>query len=189
MTRVRSVARVKISTGDQPPALLLLERHKCGVLTVGSGGSPSRIKVYGSGSAPGTIHADSDATDAGCGSGPNTQLLQGKQANGLVAYGSGTGIPGQISTVATDQGRASNVVADATANVYPTSGLNEASPGTASAITGRKIVKRTPVDKRYLAGLRTLASSARTQWDLSHSSPTGYTRYGCSPRHERHWPA
>ena len=181
VTRVRSVSRVKISTGDQPPALLLLERHKCGVLTVGSGGSPSRIKVYGSGSAPGTIHADSDATDAGCGSGPNTQLLQGKQANGLVAYGSGTGITGQISTVATDQGRASNIVADASANVYPTSGLNESTPGTAGSITGRKIVKRTPVDKRYLAGLRTLATSARGQWDLNHSSPTGYTRYDCSP--------
>jgi len=88
-TRIRSVGRVAVTEGDLAPALLLLERTRCSVLTVGSAGAPSSIRVYGSGTIPGSIHADSNGTGSGCGSGSGQQLLQGKQTNGIEAYGAG----------------------------------------------------------------------------------------------------
>ncbi len=179
VTRVRSVARVKVNTDDLPPALLLIEPHKCGVLSVGSAGSASRIKVYGSLTTPATIHVDSDAADSSCGSGSGQQLIQGKQADAIVAYGSTTGAPGSISTVATALGKPTNVVADNPLNVYGTTALNEAVTGVVSPVVGRTPVTRRPVDKRYLPGVKAATMAAYAKWSMSHSAPPGFTRYGC----------
>jgi Flp pilus assembly protein TadG len=177
-TRVRSVARVKVGNGDPAPALLLLERTRCNVLSVGSAGSAARIKVYGNATSPGTIHSDSDATDSACG--PGNQLLQGKQAGGVVAYGSLDGTPGIITTVATQNGViGATTVTDSPLNVFPTTAASESVIGTPSTVTGRKGVTRKPVDKRYLAGLSAATVAAKDVWALDHTNPTGYLRYGC----------
>ncbi|NUS52904.1 MAG: hypothetical protein HOQ22_17920 [Nocardioidaceae bacterium] len=177
---VRAVGRVKIQSGDLAPALLLLERTKCSVLTVGSAGSPSRISVAATGSTPATIHADSAATDAGCGSGSNQQLFQGKQANGIVAYGTGT-VAGTITSVASQNGVPAATISDSTSNVYGTAGIYPATLGTPTTVTGRKQVTRRPVDVRYRSGVVSAVSAAATEWGKSHSSPAGYTNYinGC----------
>jgi Flp pilus assembly protein TadG len=181
VSRVRSVARVKVDTSDLAPALLLLDRTHCGVLTVGSGGSPSRIKVSGSGTAPGTIHSDSDASDSACSNGSNSQLFQGKQANGIVAYGTTSGTAGLITSVATQKARAADIVADSPSNVYGTTALNELSTGTPSAVAGRKLVTRRPVDRRYLAGISAATRGASGMWSTNHTAP-GFTRsVGCTP--------
>ena len=88
---VRSVGRATLGGSDDlAPALILLERTACSVLTVGSAGAGagSYIKVLGYAKTPGSIHVDSAATGSDCGSGSNKQLFQGKQADGIVAYGS-----------------------------------------------------------------------------------------------------
>ena len=178
VTTVRSVGRVAVSAGDIAPALLLLERNDCGVLTVGSAGSPSRIQVAASPPMPATIHSDSTATGADCGNGPNQQLFQGKQANGAVAYGTGT-LSGLITSVATANGRPANIVADDPSNVYGTTSVYPATGGTTTPIQGRRQVTRKLIDRRYLPGVTSSVISAYGQWNLNHSSPTGYTRYGC----------
>jgi hypothetical protein len=177
--RVRSVARVKVGNGDPAPALLLLERAGCGVLAVGSAGSSSRIKVYGNDSSPGTIHSDSSATDGSCGTGSNQQLFQGKQANGIVAYGAANGTSGLLTSVATQNGKAANLVLDGAANVYATTAASELTTGTQSSVSGRKLVTRKPVDKRYLAGVSTATRAAYPVWNTNHTTAPGFTRFGC----------
>jgi Flp pilus assembly protein TadG len=179
-SRLRGVGRVIIDGGDLVPALLLLERSTCGVLTVGSGGSPSRIKVFGSGSGPATIHADTRANGAGCGSGSNQQVFQGKQTNGVVAYGSVDGQPGQISSYATSQGVSSAVVTDGSTQVYGTTATTEAGSGTPSDVIPRDLVTRRAVDERYLGAVRLWSQAAYSEWVKNHSAPGGYTtRFGC----------
>lgn len=174
VTRTRSVARVKVGNGDPAPALLLLERTHCGVLAVGSAGSPSRIKIYGNTDSPGTIHSDSDASDSGCGSG--NQVLQGKQADGVAAYGSATGVAGLITTVATQLGKAATTVVDSGSNVYGTSAQSETGVGTKTAVVGRKPVTRKPVDRRYLAGVALASRSAYPIWLTNPATAPGFTR-------------
>ena len=182
-TRIRSVGRFRISEGDQPPALLLLERTRCAVLTVGSAGSPARIKVYGTATMAGSIHADSAASDPGCGSGSGQQLFQGKQADGIVSYGGTAGMAGSITSVATDNGVGANIVSDLLTQVYGTTAVNESSPGTRSAVTARKQVTRAPVDRRYLPGVTTAVQAAHPVWVngvTNHASPGApWQRFGC----------
>lgn len=179
-TTVRSVGRVTPKQGDLAPALILLDRTHCGVLVVGSSGSPSRIIVKGNNPIPASIHADSNASDSGCGSGPNQQLMQGHQANGIVAYGAvdptGT-VSGTITAVAALT-KPSTVVSDGISNVYGTTGIYPSS-GTPSGVQGRPLVGRSPVDQRYLPGVTAAVEAAYPQWLQSHSAPPGYTRFGC----------
>lgn len=180
VSRIRSVGRVKFDPGDVPPALLLLEQTSCSVLTVGSGGSPSRISIAGFGVVPATIHSDSSATGADCGSGSNQQLFQGKQTDGVVAHGGSGGVSGSITSFATYNGIPASVVTDNPANVYGTTGIYPAVAGTKSAVSGRRLVTRRPLDTRYLGGVTTMVRGAYPHWNLNHSSPTGYTtRVGC----------
>ena len=186
---VRSVGRATLGgSEDLALALILLERSACSVLTVGSagGGAGSFIKVLGYAKTPGSIHVDSAATGSDCGS--NKQLLQGKQADGIVAYGSTapTGTPGIITSVATDHGKASNVVSDAVANVYGTTATSGTGI-TKSAVTGRAAAGRGPVDTPYRLGVRdeiataqaagvwtmTAAGAASAGWTVTDCSPTG----------------
>jgi Flp pilus assembly protein TadG len=178
-SRMRGVGRVLIDGGDLAPALLLLERETCGVLTVGSAGSGSRIKVFGSGAAPATIHADTAATGSGCGSGSNQQVFQGKQADGVVAYGATNGDSGQITSYATKTGVSDAVVTDGSGQVYGTTATVDGGSGTTSGVTSRDLVTRRVVDERYLPAVRLWSQAAYTEWTKSHGAPAGYTRFGC----------
>ena len=181
VSRVRSVGRVGYDGGDQAPAMLLLERTKCSVLTVGSAGSPSRIKVFGSGTTPGTIHSDSAATGADCGSGSNQQLFQGKQADGIVAYGA-NGVSGSITSMAAFNNVAAAIISDATANVYGTTASSESPTGTTTSAEKRSQVKRTPVDVQYRTGLKAAITAAVPVWTLNSTTPgPTWTRVGCTP--------
>ena len=126
---------------DLAPALILLERTACSVLTVGSAGAGagSFIKVLGYGKTPGSIHVDSAATGSDCGSGSNKQAFQGKQADGIIAYGSATpvGTTGIISSVATNNGKSANIVSDSLPNVYGTTAVSGTGT-TKTAVVGRR---------------------------------------------------
>jgi Flp pilus assembly protein TadG len=177
-TTIRSVGRVAIGDGEQAPALILLERSKCNVLSVGSAGagSGSHIRVYGTATTPGSIHADTNASDTSgtCGTSSGKQVFQGKQENGLVAFGSTSGLPGRISSLAGNLGVAAAIVSDGLANVYGTTALNESGTGTKSAPDGRGLVTRKPIDDRYIAGVRSAIGTAQ---------PTTFTRTitNCNP--------
>jgi hypothetical protein len=178
---VRSASRALVAGDDAlAPALILLERTACSALTVGSagGGAGTFVAVRGSGSTPGSIHLDSNATGSDCGSGSNQQLLQGKQADGIVAYGSVSpaGTPGVITSVASFNNVAAGIVSDAIANVYGTT----ATSGTGAVknpVQGREPVGRTPVDTRYRAAVRTAVAQAGSVW----GSSSGWTVAGCNP--------
>ena len=180
---IRSAARAVMGGDDElSPALIVLERTACSALTVGSagGGSGTYIQVHGSGPTPGSIHVDSSATGADCGGGSNQQLLQGKQSDGIVAYGSvaPTGVAGVISSVATYSSVAATVVSDNLNNVYGTT----ATTGTGAdkgAVQGRRLVGRTPIDKRYRTGVRSAIAAAAGVW--ATSAPSGWTTTGCNP--------
>ena len=186
---VRSVGRATLGGSDDlAPALILLERTACSVLTVGSAGAGagSYIKVLGYGKTPGSIHVDSAATGGDCGSGSNKQLFQGKQADGIVAYGSiaPTGTAGIITSVATNNGKAANIVSDALADVYGTTATSGTGV-TKAAVSGRAPVGRGPVDSRYRLGVRDEIATAQTAglWTMSAASAAtaGWTVTGCSP--------
>jgi Flp pilus assembly protein TadG len=178
---VRSAARAMIGGDDSlAPALILLERSACSALTVGSAGAGAGtfVAVKGSGGTPGSIHLDSTATGAGCGSGSNQQLIQGKQDDGVVAYGSTSpsGTPGVITSVASSNGVSDGVVSDALSKVYGTT----ATSGTGAVknpVQGRDLVGRTPVDTRYRTAVRTAISQAASVWGV----PTGWTVADCNP--------
>jgi hypothetical protein len=178
---VRSASRAMIGGDDSlAPALMLLERSACSVLTVGSAGAGTGtfVAVRGSGATPGSIHLDSTATGPDCGSGSNQQLVQGKQDDGVVAYGSmsPTGTPGVITSVAANNGVSTGVLFDALTKVYGTTSTS----GTGSAknpVQGRELVGRSPVDVRYRAAVRTAVSQAASVWGIS----SGWTVAGCNP--------
>lgn len=157
-TTVRSVGRVAVGDGDLAPALILLERTKCNVLAVGSAGAGagSHIRVYGTPTTPGSIHADTDASDTGCGTTSGKQVFQGKQADGVTAFGSteDPSLSGMITSVAANNGVAAAIVSDGIANVYGTTAENEALSGTRHGVDGRGLVTRKPVDNRYITGVR-----------------------------------
>lgn len=185
-TTIRSVGRVKPGSGDLAPALILLERTLCQVLVNGnsSPSNTSKIYVYGTGTMPASIHSDSDALGAGCGSGPNQQLLAGNKTNGIVAFSAPVGgLPGLISTYGAQVGTAANIVSDGTNNIFGTTAVNDAAlPGTKASIIPRSRVGRTLVDERYLAGVSTAVRGNYSQWMLNHATPAGFpNRYDCSP--------
>lgn len=178
---IRSASRVLVKGEDSlAPALILLERSACSALTVGSagGGSGTYIQVHGSGATPGSIHLDSTATGADCGSGSNQQLIQGKQNDGVVAYGSvsPTGTAGVISSVATRRGVSSGVVSDNLSYVYGTASTS-GTGATKTAVTGRDPVGRMPIDRRYRTAVRSAISTASGVWGVS----TGWTVANCNP--------
>ncbi|MFL6024014.1 MAG: TadE/TadG family type IV pilus assembly protein [Marmoricola sp.] len=176
---VRSAARATIGGGDTvSPALIILERSACSALTVGSAGTNTFIAVKGSGATPGSIHLDSAATGAGCGSGSNQQLVQGKQNDGVVAYGSvsPTGTAGSISSFATFAGVAASKVYDDVNEVYGTASTS--GTGTIkNPVTGRDQVTRKPVDTRYRLAVRTAVAGAASVW----GNQSGWTVAGCNP--------
>ena len=184
---IRSVARVLVGgEGRLAPALMLLERTACSVLTVGSAGAGTGtyINVHGTGDTPGSIHIDTAATGSDCGSGSNQQAMQGKQNDGIVAYGSPspTGSSGVISSVARYNGVATNIVYDSVNSVYGTTGLS-GTGSTKTAVTPRALLTRSPVDLRYRAGVRTAIAATTPVWALTSATApaAGWTVAGCNP--------
>ena len=78
-TVVRSVGRFSVDTsGQYNPAVLLLEPHGCGVLTVSGSGTRLISQPYGD--HPGIIQIDSADDQGGCAS--NQAVLNGSSTNG-----------------------------------------------------------------------------------------------------------
>jgi hypothetical protein len=179
VSSIRTVGRVKAGPGGDAPAMLLLKRTGCPVLSTGSNGGGSYIHVYGAVSAggrtqPGSIHSDSDGS--GCSGG----IFQGKAGNGVVSYAAPTAgnpsvadstKPGQITSVAGANGVSIGTVRDSAANVYGSSALSETAAGTATKAepTGRGLVTRSLVDDRYL-GLGPVATGVRSAVNNAQST-------------------
>jgi Flp pilus assembly protein TadG len=197
-TRIRSVGRVRLQPGRSAPAMLLLKRTGCPVLSTGSsgGGSGTYIHVLGAVSTtsglttPGTIHADTDGTS--CSGGSNTNIFLGRQTDGIVAYAApllsnpsapDPAKPGLITSVAAANGISGTVIRDSLANVHGSSALN--SGGTQYEVTGRTLVTRGLIDARYGVGAATLTgvplavSQAKSVFNAGSSGWT--TLSGCSP--------
>jgi len=176
VSSIRSVGRVQSSQGKYAPAMLLLKRTGCPVLQSGAAGGTSYIHVKGAVSSngvsqPGTIHSDSDAS--GCSGGSNQNIFLGKGAAGVVAYAApqvanpllpDATKPGQITSVAGQNGKAANYIRDADANVYGSAALDAATAGSAgtSVPSGRGLVTRQPIDARYLSGVNTALTQAKS---------------------------
>ena len=160
VSTVRSVGRVSNRANGDAPAMLLLKRTGCPILSTGSNGGQSYIHVYGSVSSaglsqPGSIHADSD------GSGCSGSIFSGKTAGGIVSYAAplvsdptqaDPAKPGQITSVAGLNGVSIGTVRDGLGQDYGSVALNEsgAPSATKNEPTGRKLVTRSLVDDRYL---------------------------------------
>lgn len=180
VSRIRSVGRVGADAGDQAPALLMLERTKCSVVTVNSAAN-SYLRVYGSGTTPGSIHADSAGTAGDCGSGSNQQMFQGQVAGGIAAYGAG-GVSGSITSYGTLNGLSSGVASDSSARVFGSTAPNENVVGVTTPVAGRNQVTRKPIDVRYRAGITSAITAATSVWSLNPASPGGiWSRVGCNP--------
>ena len=100
-TTIRSVGRLSnINTGDYNPALLLLEQHKCAVLTDSSNGARIIAQPYLD--HPGVIQIDSADDQGGCSQ--NQAVLNGKSTSGgpsIVACSAATVNPAAGCNVAT----------------------------------------------------------------------------------------
>jgi Flp pilus assembly protein TadG len=116
-TKIRSVGRVKFTTvGEDAIALLLLERLDCKAVDVN--GTTTFVRVKGTGTRPGIIHADSVASSDCNGS---NRVMMGDHANGIYAEQAPSGgAPGVVSlrALATNPGRAY----DSVTNVVPQGG-------------------------------------------------------------------
>lgn len=170
VTVVRSVGRVTTGPGGAAPAMLLLKRSGCPVLSTGSNGGGSFIHVLGALSSnglaqPGSIHSDSGS---GCSGGSNENIFLGRAGDGIVAYAAplvsnpsspDPSKPGSISSALGATGVAGSPIRDALANVHGSSLLNGVG-GTATEPTGRGLVTRKLVDDRYFTGVKTALTGA-----------------------------
>lgn len=181
-TSIRSVGRVRSQPGDSAPAMLLLKRTGCPVLTTGAGGGQSFIRVAGAVSSdgktqPGTIHADTDA--AGCSGGNNGWIYGGLASLGIVAYAAPlasnpTAVdpskPGSITSTAVANGITGNGIRDNLDHVYGSSALS-GSGGAKTEVAGRPLVTRGVVDDRYFAGVKSGIAGAASLFSAGSSGP------------------
>lgn len=194
-TSLRSVGRVKTVPGSSVPALLLLKRSGCPSLRAGNSGVGSGTYIHVLGavgsngiSSPGTIHADNDGT--GCTGGSNSNIYIGAQNDAIVAYAAplisnptspDPAKPGYVSSVATANGAATNVVRDNLNYVYGSSALN--SGGTKNEVAGRTIVTRTLADDRYFTGVKAAITGSAAIFGASTPASVGFnkTLNNCTP--------
>ncbi len=164
-TTIRSVGRVQGGPGNRAPALLLLDRTECNVLSVGSAGTTSSyIRVYGAGTTPplvqpGTIHADSD----GSGCKTNETIYSGKSNDAIVAYAApNLSQHGILSSYAARLGVAAGVLSDGVSRVYGSAAADPAGAGGAAKhpVAPLGLITRQLVDDRYLAGVRGVVAGA-----------------------------
>jgi hypothetical protein len=167
VTNSRSVARASPGAGGlSVPALVLLER--CGqALDVGGTAS---VQVLGDGSAAGSIHADSDGSCASA----TAAVFDGGQPASIQADRAITGTaPGVISTVALSAVGVPTFAYDSLANV-----VAQGQPGPpANGPTGRLMVGRGVVDKRYLSAVNSAILVAGTRWSAEPPAGAGVTTY------------
>ena len=200
VSSIRTVGRVKLASGGDAPAMLILKRTGCPVLSTGSNSGGSKIWVSGAISSDGkaqagTIHADTTGT--GCTGGSNQSIFLGKAGSGIVTYAAplvGSPLspdpskPGQMTSVAGDNGVTGTVIRDTTDNAYGSAALNAAGAAAAAknAPTGRPLVTRKPVDERYLAGVTSAVSGAQSSvfnsLTAANAVAAGYTVVAnCNP--------
>ena len=195
---VRSVGRIYSAPGGDAPALLLLKRTGCPVLTTGSN-SGGYIAVKGAISSsgrsqPGTIHADTDGSSCSGGSGAN--IFDGRFPAGIVAYAAPLSSspstadptkPGTITSYAASLGKSGSILRDANTNVCGSYALytafsSTACNGTKTDVTPGGLVTRTAIDNRYLTGINAIVSAAAPIWSLTatNAASYGYTVMGCT---------
>jgi len=174
-TRIRSVARIKITPPTTPFALLILDRTACLALANMAGGT---INVTGYKTNPGLIHVDSDGkgvparTGFNCTSKP---AIQGAKPSGVVAHEAPIGgAPGEISIVA-----GSNI-SDGTGKVWAGPAPGTDPNGNASLVT------RSVLDSIYQTGVQAAVSAAKpfvnatvapSGWFTVASCPSSPTTY------------
>jgi len=176
VTNIRSVGRVQGGPGNRSPALLLLDRHGCNVLSVGSAGNQSSfIHVYGAASGtssqPGTIHADSDGSACKL----NETIFTGSINDGIAAYAKPDLTDhGYISSYAARLGVAQAVVADGVNHVYGSAAASEVGAGSAAKypVSSLGLITRKLVDDRYLPGLTTAVAGAASKFATITSAAT-----------------
>lgn len=186
-TAVRSVARVKAVPGDSAPAMLLLKRTGCPVLTTGASGGTSYIHVQGALSSdgrsqPGTVHSDSDGV--GCNGSNNGWIYGGLGADGIVAYAAPLAAnptqpdpakPGQLTAVAAANGITGLPLRDSTSNVYGSS-LLDGTGGAHTDVGTKSLVTRRLIDERYFTGVRSAITTANGLFSAGASGvPSGWT--------------
>lgn len=180
-TSIRSVGRVQPVSGEVAAALLLLKQTGCPILYTGSNSGTSFIHVLGARSSdgrtqPGTIHSDSDGV--GCTGASGSSVYNGRGPHGIVAYAAPLASnptapdpdkPGWITSVAAANGLAAGIVRDSIDNVYGSSALTTG--GTKSEVTGRTLITRKLVDKRYFAAVKGAISGAAGVFASGPSGP------------------
>lgn len=186
-TAVRSVARIQAVPGDSAPAMLLLKRTGCPVLTTGSNGGSSYVHVLGSVSSdgrsqPGTVHSDSDGL--GCNGGNNSWIFGGLASDGIVAYAAplvanptqpDPSKPGQITAVAAANGITGSPLRDSNTNVYGSS-LLDGVGGTHTDVGTKSLVTRRLIDERYFTGVRAAITTANGLFSAGAAGvPSGWT--------------
>lgn len=186
-TAIRSVARVKAVPGDSAPAMLLLKRTGCPVLTTGANGGSSYIRVLGALSSdgrsqPGTIHSDSDGV--GCNGSNNGWIYGGLAPDGIVAYAAplvanpaqpDPAKPGQVTAVAAANGIVGTPLRDSNSNVYGSSLLSGLG-GTHSDVGTKSLVTRRLIDERYFTGVKAAISAAGSLFSVGAGGvPAGWT--------------
>lgn len=175
-SRIRSVGRVEVGGSSQSAiALLLLERTACGAVDIN--GTGTSVRVLGTGTLPGIVHADSYGNGGSSGNCNSLDVLQGDVANGIVAERAPSGSPaepGVISTAAMSgsPGISANAY-DSTTNVV----AQDSSP------TGHAPIGRGPVDMSYRAAIAALDADAatKTTWSTATANTSGYRVTNCNP--------
>jgi len=177
VTTIRSVGRVSnIDTGDFNPALLLLEKHGCSVLTASGAGTRVIAQPYQD--HPGVLQLDSADDQGGCTS--NQAVLNGQSTTGgpsIVACSASilTPSPGCNAALADKPGRAGiyalnfpHPANDYVTSTYPgTYGDPQAVPSPQSG--------RTPIDGPYRNTVVNLDADAKSVLTGNSGKPPGCT--------------
>lgn len=171
VSRIRSVGRVVVdNNGLGAVALLLLERNDCAVLD--ADGAGANILVHDNGPMPGMIHADSlgdgqvdvdgdgdvDSIGGDC---ETNKVLNGNHPDGIVAEASQVGSKPAVLSVRAlsgEPGATAGNASDPDPDVIAMPGPPFNQP------VGGGLITRSPVDNRWLNGVKIAVSSAATNW-------------------------
>lgn len=178
-TTMRSVARLDVGTeGLSTAALVLLERSSCKALEVD--GSEARVLVAGNGRSPGLIHADSDGTGCGFDERIIDVETNGAAVPSVVAEVAEVAdppatepLPGQVLSFALEDNPGSEATLVASdpqhkvcAQLTSTDCLTK-DPASGALPTPNDLVRRTPIDTRYLSRMRQIEELASENFTWS----------------------
>ena len=176
VSRVRTVGRILVGEeGKGAVALLLLERNNCRVLNADGTGS---VLVTGNGDQPGMIHVDSlgnnqvddngDGVTDRTGSCNSVKVINGSHPNSIVAEQS-VNLPKKDAVISI-RALSSEPGADATKATDPSPKV-VAQPDPPNRPVGRGLVTRSPVDERWLEGVRDVVNSSTNYANASVALP------------------